>query len=62
MKIIYDDLLEFSGIVIRCNETWKEDKCEYCPLYDSCEIAQPEKRAIQCGKVAEKKECKCYDF
>ena len=43
MKIVYDDLFEFSEIAIRCNDTAKKGKCSYCPL--------PEKRHIQCGEL-----------
>lgn len=51
MRIVYDDMLEFSEVVIRCHETRREDKCEYCPLYDRCEIDDPENRRIQVGEM-----------
>lgn len=52
MKITYDDLFEFSEIMIRCNDTARKGKCSYCPFFDRCQIDQPENRHIQCGEIA----------
>lgn len=51
MKIIYDDMYEFSQVVIRCNDTVRKNKCEYCPFFDRCDICDPENRHIQCGEL-----------
>ena len=51
MKITYDDLFEFSEIIIRCNETARKGKCSYCPFFDRCQIDQPVNRHIQCGEI-----------
>ena len=52
MKIIYDDLYEFSQAVIRCNDTVRKGKCMWCPFYDRCQIDNEENRHIQCGEIA----------
>lgn len=54
MRIIYDDLYEFSQAVVRCNDTAKKSKCSYCPFYDRCQIDSPEYRHIQCGEIVHK--------
>ena len=54
MKIIYDDLYEFSQAAIRCNDTVKKGKCMWCPFYDRCQIDSEEDRHIQCGEVVGK--------
>ena len=51
MKITYDDMFEFSEIVIRCNDTVRKGKCSYCPFFDRCQINEPENRHIQCGEI-----------
>ena len=51
MHIIFDDLYEFSEVVIRCHETAKKNKCSYCPFYDRCTICDPECRCIQAASV-----------
>lgn len=38
MKIIYDDLPEFAEVRLRCENTRKKARCEYCPFFDRCEI------------------------
>lgn len=52
MRIIYDDLFEFSEIAIRCNDTARKRKCSYCPFFDRCQIDQPDCRHVQCGEIA----------
>ena len=52
MRIIYDDMYEFSQVVIRCNDTVRKSKCGYCPFYDNCQIDDAENRHIQCGMIA----------
>lgn len=51
MKIVYDDLYEFSEVVIRCSNTVRKNKCEYCPFFDRCNRCEPENRHIQCGEI-----------
>ena len=51
MRIIYDDLFEFSEIVIRCNDTARKGKCSYCPFFDRCHVDQPDCRHVQCGEI-----------
>ena len=52
MKIVYDDLFEFSEVVIRCTDTVRKGKCIYCPFYTRCEVNEPENRHVQCGELA----------
>jgi hypothetical protein len=51
MKIVYDDLFEFSEVAIRCNDTARKGKCSYCPFFDRCKIDEPENRHVQCGEL-----------
>lgn len=51
MRIIYDNLVEFSEVAIRCHQTEIEDKCMYCPFYDRCKIDEVENRSIMCGTI-----------
>lgn len=51
MRILYDDMYEFSQVVIRCNDTVRKGKCHYCPFYDRCDVAEEENRHIQCGDI-----------
>ena len=51
MRIVYDDLYEFSQAVIRCTDTVRKGKCQYCPFYDCCQIDVPENRHVQVGEV-----------
>jgi hypothetical protein len=51
MKIVYDDMFEFSEVVIRCNDTVRKNKCYYCPFFDRCKTDEAENRHIQCGEI-----------
>lgn len=51
MRIIYDDLIEFSEILIQCNETVKKGMCHHCSFYNRCEICNCEDRSILRGKI-----------
>lgn len=51
MKIIYDDLYELAEVAIRCNDTVRKGRCEWCPFYDRCQIDTPEMRHILCAEV-----------
>ncbi len=33
MNSVYDDMFEFSEVVIRCNDTVRKNKCSYCPFF-----------------------------
>lgn len=55
MRIIYDDLVEFSEIVLRCTQTVKKGMCHYCPFFDRCQIDDRENRHIQCGEIETKR-------
>lgn len=55
MRIIYDDLVEFSEIVLRCTQTVKKGMCHYCPFFDRCQIDDRENRHIQCGEIEMKR-------
>ena len=52
MRITYDDMYEFSQVVIRCNDTVRKGKCMWCPFYARCMVAEEENRHIMCGKIA----------
>lgn len=51
MFIRYDDLYEFTQVVLRCEETVKKGMCHYCPFFDRCDIADAENRHVQCGEI-----------
>lgn len=51
MRIIYDDLSEFAEVVVRCADTVRKGKCNYCPLYDRCDVADKDNRHIMCGEI-----------
>ena len=53
MRILYDDMYEFSQVVIRCEDTVRKGKCQYCPFYDRCDVSDPEGRHIQCGDIVD---------
>lgn len=57
MRIIYDDLNEFAEIAIRCNDTAKKGKCQYCPFFDRCDVTDKDNRHIMFGEIVER--CKC---
>ena len=62
MRIIYDNMFEFSQAVIRCTNTVIKGKCSCCPFYDNCQIDLPEDRHIQCGEIDDraKNEGPCF--
>lgn len=51
MRIIYDNLNEFAEIVIRCTDTVRKNKCQYCPLFDRCDVLDNENRRIMFGEI-----------
>ena len=52
MKIVYDDLPEFTEIRLRCENTRKISMCEYCPFFDRCQIDDKENLHIMCCEFA----------
>ena len=38
MRIVYDNLVEFVEVRLRCERTREDSMCKYCPLYDRCDI------------------------
>lgn len=51
LRIIYDDLIEFAEVRIRCEDTRRKDKCCYCPFYDRCEMNNPINLHIVCAEL-----------
>lgn len=51
MRIVYDDLAEFTEIRLRCENTRKKSMCKYCPFYDKCEIDNNENLHVMCGEI-----------
>lgn len=48
MKIVYDDLAEFTEVRLRCENTRKKSMCKYCPFSDRCEIDNEENLHTMC--------------
>ena len=51
MRIVYDDLGEFAEVVVRCNDTVRKNKCQYCPFYDRCDVADKDSRTIMFADI-----------
>ena len=56
MKIVYDDLVEFVEVIIRCRQTRKCGKCGYCPFADRCQICDEENLHTMCCDILSMKE------
>lgn len=54
MRITYDDFSEFAEVVIRCNNTAEKGKCQYCPFFDRCDVADKDSRHIMFGDIVER--------
>ena len=52
MRIVYDDMFEFSQAVVRCDNTAQKGKCWWCPFYDRCQTDDLEQRHVLCGTIA----------
>lgn len=51
MRIVYDDLNEFAEVVVRCTDTVRKGKCQYCPFFDRCNIVDKDNRHIVCAEI-----------
>lgn len=51
MRIVYDDLVEFAEVRIRCENTRKKSMCKYCPFYDGCKIDDSYNLSTMCGEI-----------
>lgn len=51
MRIVYDDVVEFSEVVIRCYRTAQKEKCIWCPFYNRCRIDDFGNRHILCAEI-----------
>ena len=51
MQIVYDDLMEFAEVRIRCENTRRKLMCKYCPFYDRCLIDDLENLHVMCGEI-----------
>ena len=51
MRIVFDDLVEFAQVAIRCNETVEKEQCEFCPFYDRCELDDLDSRHVLCAEL-----------
>lgn len=56
MKIVYDDLVEFAEIVLRCSNTVKNGRCMWCPFFDRCEVDRLDSRHVTCGEIEHSRE------
>lgn len=56
MKIVYDDLVEFAEIVLRCSNTVKNGRCMWCPFFDRCEVDDFATRHVMHGEVEHPRE------
>lgn len=51
MKIVYDDLTEFTEVRLRCENTRKKSMCKYCPFYDRCEVCEDDLLHTMCCEI-----------
>ena len=51
MKIVYDDLTEFSEVRLRCENTRNNSMCKYCPFFDRCQVAEDENLHTMCCEI-----------
>ena len=56
MRIIYDDMVEFAEVVIRCEDTVRAGKCAYCPFFERCDGCDLANRHVVCGEIAQSNE------
>ena len=51
MRIIYDDILEFAEVRVRCEHTRNKSMCKYCPFYDRCAVNEDEIPHVMFGEI-----------
>ena len=51
MRIIYDDMVEFAEVVIRCEDMVRACKCTYCPFFERCDLSELGSRHVLCGEI-----------
>lgn len=51
MRIIYDDLVEFAEVRLRCEYTRNKSMCKYCPFFNRCEVDDDENLHVVCGEI-----------
>lgn len=51
MRVIYDDVVEFAKVAIRCEKTVSKGRCMWCPFYDYCHGYDFENRNILCAEI-----------
>lgn len=51
MRIIYDDLVEFAEVRLRCEYTRNKSMCKYCPFFDRCLVGDDENLHVMCGEI-----------
>ena len=51
MMIVYDDLVEFTEVRLRCENTRKKFMCKYCPFYDRCNTDDGENLHTMCCEI-----------
>ena len=51
MRIVYDDLVEFVEVRLRCENTRKKSMCKYCPFYDRCNVYNGEWLHTMCCDI-----------
>lgn len=51
MRIIYDDLVEFAEVRLRCEYTRKKSMCKYCPFFNRCEVDDDENLHVMVGEI-----------
>lgn len=62
MKIIYDDLTEFTEARLRCERTRNKFMCKYCPFYERCQTDDNENlHTMCCDILAMKGDGKCRE-
>jgi uncharacterized protein (UPF0305 family) len=51
MRIVFDDLTEFTEVRFRCEFTRKKSMCHYCPFYDRCLTDDDESLHTMCCDI-----------
>ena len=51
MRIIYDDLVEFAEVRLRCEYTRNKLMCKYCPFFNRCLVDDDENLHVMCGEI-----------